>query len=69
MTSSEETGWHNIIKWKGGWTCIGKERKLGEKKGDGVGVIMEKKRQKHDKSIAMQENRKQTGPWKRRLLQ
>lgn len=28
-----ETGWHNSIKWEeGGWTCIGKGRKVGEKK-------------------------------------
>ena len=39
-----ETGWHNSIKWEeGGWTCIGKGRNLGEKKGGGVGVIMKEK--------------------------
>lgn len=36
-----ETGWHNRIEWsEGGWHCIDKGRKIGEKKGGGVGVIV-----------------------------
>ena len=36
-----ETGWHDSKEWsEGGWHCMGKGRKVGEKKGGGGGVIV-----------------------------
>ena len=39
-----ETGWHDSIEWQeGGWKAIGRGRKVGEKKGGGVGIMLREK--------------------------
>ncbi|XP_050706159.1 uncharacterized protein LOC126991439 [Eriocheir sinensis] len=39
-----ETGWHDRVQWQeGDWLCIGRGRKVGEKKGGGVGVIVKER--------------------------
>ncbi len=38
VVAVRETGWHDHVEWQGEWMCIGKGRKIGEKKGVGVGV-------------------------------
>ena len=39
-----ETGWHGKVTWQeGGWIAIGRGRMPGEKRGGGVGIIMQEK--------------------------
>ena len=44
MIGVGETGWHDRVQWQeGGWLCIGRGRKVGEKKGGGVGAIVKER--------------------------
>ena len=39
-----ETGWHEKLQWQeGNWVGLGRGRKVGEKKGGGVGIIIKEK--------------------------
>lgn len=38
-----ETGWHDHTEWQEEWIGIRRGRKVGEKKGGGVRVLMKRK--------------------------
>ena len=54
-----ETGWRDYIEWQEGeWIGIGRGRKVGEKKGGGVGVIMKRKEGRDISEVCMEEELK-----------
>lgn len=51
-----ETGWHEKFQWQeGGWLCIGRGRKIGEKKGGGVGALVKEKEGRNVAEVCLQE--------------
>lgn len=51
-----ETGWHNRIQWQeGGWLGVGRGRKVGEKRGGGVGILVKEKTDRNITEISLQE--------------
>lgn len=54
-----ETGWHDRIEWQDDeWIEIRRGRKVGEKKGGGVGVITKRKEGRDISSLHMEEELK-----------
>ena len=52
-----ETGWHEKIQIReGGWICMGRGRKVGEKKGGGVGMLIKEKEGRQIMEVILHED-------------